>query len=477
MSDCFHVVIWYICFRKSWIVAALRWGKDCSLSAVHTDDTWLLSRHNSNHIIKFTDDTTGVGLISDNDNSAYREEVHLLINWCDINNLEVIKEISVDFRKKHMPHPTHHQWQCCGVCEKHQVPGDAYQMTWNGPPTLPPWSIRHSNASTSFTGWGELTSTLLPSPSSTGVLLRASLPAASQSGTAAVPLLTRRPYKGWWGQQRRSADQPNHPSRTCTRPTASTEPPISPKTPPTQHTTIHPPTIWWALPLHAVQDYQTQQKSFPTDHQTTQLTQETSMNNNGCTILFICTISNTFTYLHASILHLSNIPRNWIKLWHTVNILFCKMYKSTVCICCVLCLYLCGLLCLCCVFVCRKHNSILYVITCTNCMVWLTIKFTLTLTLTKKATFFRRFCGDCVTYFQFVHGRQESQLSRRLDTPWHRHFMNTSCYGSVVRILESKTSIFNTIINTAGKHWRDLGNIKFQIFMKTKINQDLCIAS
>lgn len=39
------------------------------------------ARRNLNHIIKFTDDTMVVALISDDDDSAYREEVYLLINW------------------------------------------------------------------------------------------------------------------------------------------------------------------------------------------------------------------------------------------------------------------------------------------------------------------------------------------------------------------------------------------------------------
>ncbi|XP_055499383.1 brain mitochondrial carrier protein 1 isoform X1 [Leucoraja erinacea] len=66
------------------------------------------AKHNSNHIIKFADDTTVVGLISHDDDSAYREEVQQLINWCDINNLQLnvnkTKEITVDFRKKHTTH-------------------------------------------------------------------------------------------------------------------------------------------------------------------------------------------------------------------------------------------------------------------------------------------------------------------------------------------------------------------------------------
>ena len=42
------------------------------LYSLFTHD-WL-PRHNSNTIIKFADDTTVVGLITDNDETAYREE-------------------------------------------------------------------------------------------------------------------------------------------------------------------------------------------------------------------------------------------------------------------------------------------------------------------------------------------------------------------------------------------------------------------
>ena len=40
------------------------------------------AKHDSNTIIKFTDDTTVVGLINDNDETAYREEVRDLAVWC-----------------------------------------------------------------------------------------------------------------------------------------------------------------------------------------------------------------------------------------------------------------------------------------------------------------------------------------------------------------------------------------------------------
>uniref|UniRef100_A0A9J8C8P2 Reverse transcriptase domain-containing protein n=2 Tax=Cyprinus carpio carpio TaxID=630221 RepID=A0A9J8C8P2_CYPCA len=59
--------------------------------------------YGSNTIIKFTDDTTVVGLIKDDDESAYRDEVQHLAVWCATNNLELntqkTKEIIVDFRR------------------------------------------------------------------------------------------------------------------------------------------------------------------------------------------------------------------------------------------------------------------------------------------------------------------------------------------------------------------------------------------
>ena len=39
-------------------------------------------KHDSNTIIKFADYTTVVGLITDNDETAYREEVRVLAMWC-----------------------------------------------------------------------------------------------------------------------------------------------------------------------------------------------------------------------------------------------------------------------------------------------------------------------------------------------------------------------------------------------------------
>ncbi|KAM4532184.1 uncharacterized protein V3H82_026049 [Fundulus diaphanus] len=64
-------------------------------------------RFTTNHIVKFADDTTVVGLIRDDNDQDYREEVEQLVGWCRENslilNVEKTKEIIVDFRKN-QPH-------------------------------------------------------------------------------------------------------------------------------------------------------------------------------------------------------------------------------------------------------------------------------------------------------------------------------------------------------------------------------------
>ncbi|KAL0153607.1 hypothetical protein M9458_051087, partial [Cirrhinus mrigala] len=67
------------------------------------------AKFSSNHIIKFTDDTTVVDLISNNDKTHYREEVAQLAKWCGANNLSLnvgkTKEVVMDFRRNSVDHP------------------------------------------------------------------------------------------------------------------------------------------------------------------------------------------------------------------------------------------------------------------------------------------------------------------------------------------------------------------------------------
>ena len=63
-----------------------------------------VATHASNSITKIADDTTVVGLITTNDETAYREELMALAEWCQENNLSLninkTKELIVDFRRQ-----------------------------------------------------------------------------------------------------------------------------------------------------------------------------------------------------------------------------------------------------------------------------------------------------------------------------------------------------------------------------------------
>ncbi|KAL0153248.1 hypothetical protein M9458_051423 [Cirrhinus mrigala] len=67
------------------------------------------AKFSSNHIIKFADDTSVVGLISNNDETHYREEVAQLAKWCGANNLSLnvskTKKVVMDFRRNSVDHP------------------------------------------------------------------------------------------------------------------------------------------------------------------------------------------------------------------------------------------------------------------------------------------------------------------------------------------------------------------------------------
>jgi hypothetical protein len=67
-----------------------------------------MGRHDSNTIIKFTDITTVVGLITDRDETTYREKARDLAVWCQDNNLSLnvikTKERIVDYRKRRTEH-------------------------------------------------------------------------------------------------------------------------------------------------------------------------------------------------------------------------------------------------------------------------------------------------------------------------------------------------------------------------------------
>ncbi|KAK3529058.1 hypothetical protein QTP70_014852, partial [Hemibagrus guttatus] len=70
------------------------------------------SGHQSVKLLKFADDTTLIGLISDGDESAYGGEMDRLVSWCSTNNMNNLElnslktvEMIVDFRKDPAPLP------------------------------------------------------------------------------------------------------------------------------------------------------------------------------------------------------------------------------------------------------------------------------------------------------------------------------------------------------------------------------------
>ena len=71
-----------------------------------------VSAHNSQHITKFADDTMVVGLITDGDETAYREELRDLAVLSQDNNLSLNvsnkKELIVDYRKRRPEHAPIH---------------------------------------------------------------------------------------------------------------------------------------------------------------------------------------------------------------------------------------------------------------------------------------------------------------------------------------------------------------------------------
>ncbi|KAK2920617.1 hypothetical protein Q8A73_000102 [Channa argus] len=87
---------------------ALRFCTDFrKVNAITKPDSYPLPRM-EDCVDRFADDTTVVGLISKNDESAYREEVQRLTAWCGANNLSLnvdkTKEMVVDFRRAQGDH-------------------------------------------------------------------------------------------------------------------------------------------------------------------------------------------------------------------------------------------------------------------------------------------------------------------------------------------------------------------------------------
>jgi hypothetical protein len=112
--------------------------------------------HCSNTIAKFTDDTTVVGLISDNDESAYREEVNtwlhgeLTTTWPSMQR-KPRRSLWITGSLKAATTPKFSlmalRWS---VCPASNCWVSTFQMTSPGPSTPQTWSKRHIAAPVLF---------------------------------------------------------------------------------------------------------------------------------------------------------------------------------------------------------------------------------------------------------------------------------------------------------------------------------------
>ncbi|KAI3358154.1 hypothetical protein L3Q82_003151 [Scortum barcoo] len=88
-----------------------------ALPSTQRSPIWTRQTHISNHLVKFADDTTLVGLITKGDETHYRKEVQLLTRWCKDNNLLLnvskTKEIVVSFQRGHTQHHPLTIDRCC----------------------------------------------------------------------------------------------------------------------------------------------------------------------------------------------------------------------------------------------------------------------------------------------------------------------------------------------------------------------------
>ncbi len=169
------------------------------LYALYTYDC--VSTHPTNKIIKFADDTTVVGLISGGDETAYREEVCHLIDWCTVNHLQLnttkTKEVIIDFRKNRGDHaPLYINGDCVERVTAFKFLGVHISETLPGPSTSQHWQRRPSSAFTFWeysgkVGWNK--GCWCPSIS---LLSRVCSLTPSRRGMLGVRLETRSHYRG-----------------------------------------------------------------------------------------------------------------------------------------------------------------------------------------------------------------------------------------------------------------------------------------
>ncbi len=121
------------------------------LYSLYTHDC--VSYHSSTSTVKFADDTVVLGLINNDDETAYLHEVERLTSWCQDNclslNVSKTKELIVDFRKRQQRpyYSSYDQWDPCGEGEQLQVPRCKHLRG-------PDMDYTHSNSGTRKPGKG-----------------------------------------------------------------------------------------------------------------------------------------------------------------------------------------------------------------------------------------------------------------------------------------------------------------------------------
>ena len=117
----------------------------CVLSAIlfiiYTDE--LRSRFRNCHLIKYADDTVIVGLISNNDESEYNEQISEVVLWCKSHNLLLnaakTKELIFDFRQCNISHvPLSIDNSIVEICDNFKYLGITFdcKLKWSNHCTL-----------------------------------------------------------------------------------------------------------------------------------------------------------------------------------------------------------------------------------------------------------------------------------------------------------------------------------------------------
>ena len=196
--------------------------------------------HASNSIIKFADDTTVVGLITNNDETANREEVRAIRVWCLENNLSHSRSTKQrrdcglqDTAEGAPPYP--YRRDSSGEGGKLQVPRRTHHRQTE---------MFHPHRQC---GEERVTAPLQPQEAEekpvetfTDAELRASCRAVSPPSMATAPAKTTGFSKGWCGLHNASPRANYLPSRTPTTPDVTGRPKRSSRTTTTRATACLP---------------------------------------------------------------------------------------------------------------------------------------------------------------------------------------------------------------------------------------------